>query len=293
MSDLPSVLRDQVAARLGLGGRENITRFAPVAGGCINNGGKLSTTTGTFFIKWNKTSSLPGMFDAEARGLALLSEARAIRIPNVVAAGEHEGTQWLVLEWIEPSSRASDYWHTFGQQLAALHKVTHTHHGLDHNNYIGSLHQQNDRTGSWIDFFIQSRLDPQLRLAVDKGRADRSLVHAFETLYARLPSMLPEEAPSLLHGDLWNGNLMTASHGEPCLIDPAVYFGNREMDLAMTRLFGGFDIRFYDAYQEAHPLQPGSASRVDIYNLYPLMVHVNLFGGGYTAQVKQILRQLG
>jgi fructosamine-3-kinase len=163
--------------------------------------------------------------------------------------------------------------------------------GLDHENYIGSLTQINSVKSDWLDFYINERLGYQLKMAVDHGKLGSGTVQDFEQFYVFLESFLPSEAPSLLHGDLWGGNLMIGSAGEPVIFDPAVYYGNREVDLAMTRLFGGFSSRFYETYNEEFPLLPGYEDRIDVYQLYPLLVHVNLFGGGYISQVKSILNQ--
>ena len=154
----------------------------------------------------------------------------------------------------------------------------------------GRFEQYNHPNSNWINFFIEQRLDVQVKLAIKSGAVDAGWEKKFEALYAKLPSLIAVEKPSLIHGDLWSGNLITDEKGEPCLIDPAVYYGNREADLAMTRLFGGFSGEFYSAYEEAFPLPPGAEGRVDLYNLYPLLVHVNLFGGSYVHSVESILR---
>lgn len=177
------------------------------------------------------------------------------------------------------------FWKTLGEQLAQLHHHSHKSFGLDHNNYIGSLVQLNEPLSSWIEFFIHRRLEPQLRLLNPPPR----VIKQFEQLYAKLPQLMPDEKPALLHGDLWSGNLITNAHGLPCLIDPAVYFGHREAELALTRLFGGFPNDFYEAYTDTSPLPSGFEDRVDLYNLYPLLVHANLFGGGYTDQALSIV----
>jgi len=162
---------------------------------------------------------------------------------------------------------------------------------LDHNNYIGSLHQSNQKHDKWVSFFIEERLNPQLKLAYDSGKINSSILEKFEVMFLVLEEIFPVEKPSLLHGDLWSGNLMTDNFGNPCLIDPAVYFGFREMDLAMTTLFGGFDSEFYESYQRINHLETGWQERFDICNLYPLLVHVNLFGEGYLSSVKNILKR--
>jgi fructosamine-3-kinase len=266
-----------------------LRNFTPFAGGCINNGGKILTNRGAFFLKWNSAMKFPGMFAAEGKGLRLLASKNAIRIPQVINSFEQGDYQYIMLEFIESRQRSPHYWHLLGQKLALLHKNTHEYFGLDHDNYIGSLHQQNQRSGSWIDFFITHRLNVQLAIAVDQGSTEKSLVKKFETLYKKLPSILTNERPALVHGDLWSGNLITDDQGQPCLIDPAVYYGHREVDLAMTQLFGGFSSEFYDSYREVFPLAPGSRQRFDLYNLYPLLVHVNLFGKAYLRQVLDII----
>ena len=263
--------------------------FSPIGGGCINSGGKLSTSQGDFFVKWNEAKKYAGMFAAEATGLKLLAAPNAIRIPEVVGYGEKDEYQFLVLEFIESHSRQNDYWHLLGKELAALHRSSNEKYGLDHENYIGSLPQRNKAHPSWVEFFIRERLEVQLKIGLDSHALSSSVVKRFEALYSKLPSILMEEQPSLLHGDLWNGNLITDEKGRPCLIDPAVYYGHREVDLGLTTLFGGFDQKFYDTYQEAFPLEPGFRERLDIYNLYPLLVHVNLFGQSYLHQVNGIL----
>lgn len=268
-----------------------ILDFSFIGGGCINNGGKLKTSAGTFFLKWNDAQQFPGMFEAEAKGLALLAAPNVIKIPTVAGFGSNGAYQFLLLDYIDSGQPSHNYWQQLGIQLASLHKNTQTHYGLDHDNYIGSLPQSNNKRTSCIEFFIEERLNPQLKLAQDQTKVvDSVFIKKFESLYRKLPSLLIEEKPALLHGDLWDGNLIADANGQPCLIDPAVYFGNREADLAMTQLFGGFSGEFYSSYHEAFPLQPGYQQRFDIYNLYPLLVHVNLFGESYLRQVESILK---
>lgn len=270
--------------------RSRITGFSFAGGGCINKGGRLVTDKREYFLKWNDADRYPGMFKAEAKGLALLREADCFRVPMVIGLGHAGAFQFLLLEYIDEGRSGVDY-RDFGVRLAALHKQSGDSFGLDHDNYIGSLPQHNDRRASWTEFFIARRLTPQLDIARDGKRIDSDLYGKFESLFKKLPSILPDERPSLLHGDLWSGNLMTDLSGQPCLIDPAVYYGNREVDLAMTLLFGGFRIEFIDSYNSAFPLLPGYPARFDIYNLYPLLVHLNLFGSSYRAKVVSILDQ--
>jgi len=262
-----------------------------LGGGCINDAHKVLTEEGPYFVKYNRAERYPGMFEAEARGLNLLINQGVIDLPKVVFHGESGGYSYLVLDYIASAQEESGFWQDFGRSLAALHRVSSQGFGLDHDNYIGSLPQSNHRHDDWYRFFIEERLEPQLKLARDTGRMQGPLLRWFDRLFKRLPELIPGEAPSLLHGDLWNGNYMVNSFGKACLIDPAVYYGHRETDLAMTKLFGGFRNEFYTTYNESFPLEQGWEQRMEIHNLYPLMVHVNLFGGGYAVSVEDILRR--
>jgi protein-ribulosamine 3-kinase len=270
---------------------ESIEGFSFLSGGCINKGGRLTTSGGSFFLKWNDEKKFPGMFAAEARGLALLHHAKALAVPVVVQAGSADGFQFLLLEYIKSAARSGSFWKHFGAGLAALHKNSAAYYGLDHDNYIGTLPQRNETNSSWINFFIDQRLKAQLKIAVDQNRIEKEISKQFDVLFNKLSSLLPGESPALLHGDLWSGNLMVNSIGDPCLIDPAVYYGHREADLAMTQLFGGFDASFLHSYREVFPLADDFHDRFDLYNLYPLLVHLNLFGGGYKSQIVCVLKR--
>lgn len=263
---------------------------SPVGGGCINECVKLQTNIGIFFAKWNGAKRFPGMMEAEAKGLELLRSARAIRIPEVIRVGEEGGNQYLVLEWMESKGRNRDFWWKFGVGLAQLHKNTTSAFGLDHDNYIGSLPQRNRQHSSWEDFFIRERLEPMVRLARNDQRIGSSASKAFDRFFSKVGALFPKEPPALLHGDLWSGNFLETG-GDPVLVDPAVYYGHREVDLAMTRLFGGFPPELYESYHREYQLENGWERRLDLYNLYPLMVHVNLFGGSYWNQAEAILKQ--
>lgn len=265
-------------------------RVDPVGGGSINRTYRLSTSHGQFFAKVNSFSAYPDMFQKEARGLNMLLEADTIAVPKPLTIGAAGDQAFLLMPYIESAKQRDDFWPLFGQQLAQLHQRTHSTFGLDHDNYIGSLVQNNTPHERWCDFFIHQRLEPQLKMARDNGKADVSVSQAFSRLFYQLDDFFPAEPPALLHGDLWSGNYLAGQRGEPVVIDPAVYFGHREMDLGMTRLFGGFHPEFYHAYDLGYPLEKGWKKRVDICNLYPLMVHVNLFGGGYSSEVKSVLR---
>ncbi|WP_224998179.1 fructosamine kinase family protein [Cesiribacter sp. SM1] len=259
-------------------------------GGCINQTVHLSTSGGDFFIKWNDSAGAE-MFEAEAKGLALLKQTGALPVPAVIGQGQVEGRPFLLLQYLDSRSPSKNYWQALGQGLAQQHASTQDQYGLDHNNYIGRLPQNNEPLQNWTAFFIQRRLEPQLGLAYYNQQLDKAFLERFRKLYPRLEELLVEEPPALLHGDLWSGNVMAGPEGAAWIIDPAVYYGHREAELAFTRLFGGFDPAFYSAYQEVKPLEKGWEERFDIYNLYPLLVHVNLFGAGYLSGVEQIIRR--
>jgi protein-ribulosamine 3-kinase len=227
--NIPSEIEQALQAR-GM----NVTSAAAVGGGCINQCCKLTTNKGALFLKWNTLHEFPAMLETEARGLTLLRGANALDAPEVIDGGTTEKFQYLLLGYIDSGRRRSDYWQLFAEGLAKLHSVSAGTFGLDHNNYIGSLPQDNSKAHSWITFFVEQRLSPQLRMA--QRIMDRRNVESMTKFMTQLPSLLCEERPALVHGDLWGGNLMTGNDGQPVLIDPAVYFGNRECDLAMTQL---------------------------------------------------------
>ncbi len=272
-----------------------VTHTSGVGGGCINDAHRIETSEGAFFVKYNSASRYPGMFEAEAKGLILLRNSNTVYIPEVIGYGEDGDQGALVLEYIDAGIQLSDFWTHFGSGLANMHQSLSDQSpqgfGLDHDNYIGSLPQQNNRQATWNDFFIVERLEAQLRIARDRGNAGKELSQMFQRLYRHLSDFFPEEHPALLHGDLWSGNFMVGADGQVAIIDPAVYFGHRYMDLGMSLLFGGFSNEFYEAYNETYPLEPNWKKSMDIANLYPLMVHVNLFGGGYLNSVKAVLRR--
>lgn len=291
---IPAVVIKEVEGRLSeiSGDKILIKHATSVSGGCINDCFHIDTSAGTFFLKYNDAAAFPNMFKAEAYGLQLLRDSNALPVPEVKFYGEANGYSFLMLEWIDGEIRRKNFWEQFGRSLAKLHKASDATFGLDNDNYIGSLKQSNTKHQDWKSFFMTERIQPQLKLAVDKNLVDFSTIKQFEKLFDSYDKLIPQEKPALLHGDLWNGNFLVNKNGSAALIDPAVYFGHREMDLAMTKLFGGFDSEFYHAYEEAFPLQKGFEKRIDIHNLYPLLVHVNLFGGGYVGQVKSILNNL-
>ncbi|UII28030.1 fructosamine kinase family protein [Fulvivirga maritima] len=281
---IPKEIREFCEKKIG-----SISDFSPASGGCINHGGTATTTKGEFFLKWNSASLYPNMFEVEAKGLQLLAKPKCIKLPEVIFTYEGDEYSCLILENIKSSAKSPNYSKTLAEGLACLHQQTAEQYGLDHDNYMGSLNQSNTSTTSWPDFFYKNRIAPQVKLALSNGKMNQRDYDKFCEFADKLPALLSDEAPTLVHGDLWGGNTMVGNNGEPVLIDPAVSFAHREVDLAMTTLFGGFDQSFYDAYLSIFPLPEGYKDRWDIYNLYPLLVHVNLFGGGYYAQTMNIL----
>ncbi|MEZ4806741.1 MAG: fructosamine kinase family protein [Flavobacteriales bacterium] len=263
----------------------------PVGGGSINDAYRMETSAGKYFVKLNSMDRYPSMFAAEADGLQRLRDTGSVRVPNVLAVGELPSHTYLLLEHIDATTPTLAFWKRCGHALARMHRHTDMLFGLDRDNYIGSMKQVNTPATEWSAFFIHHRLEPQLKHARDHGKVEAGMAFRFERLFARLEGLFPREVPALLHGDLWSGNLLCDDRQQPVLIDPAVYHGHREMDIAMTRLFGGVDDEFTRAYNDEWPMEPGWEERQDVCNLYPLLVHVNLFGGSYARQVESILRR--
>lgn len=259
----------------------------PVAGGCINNGERIQTKSGeSFFLKTNATAP-EDMFTREAEGLTELRKANGPRFPEPYLWAE----EFLLLEDLKPATPAKDYWEDLGRQLARLHQVTNPQFGFAHNNYFGSTPQPNKWTADGYEFFAEQRLAFQARLARDNGGLTRSEATDVERLAVRLPELVPQQPASLIHGDLWSGNAISDAAGQAALIDPAAHYGWAEAELGMTALFGGFAEEFYRAYEAEHPLERGWRQRLDIYNLYQLLNHLNLFGSGYHRQVMDVLRR--
>jgi fructosamine-3-kinase len=261
-----------------------------VGGGSINDAYKVYTGNEHYFVKINRSGIFPGMFESESRGLDLLRNAGGPPVPAVISVGSAGDTDFLILEFAEAGKRLPEFNEVFGAKLAFMHRNTATSFGLDHDNYIGSLSQRNKMTPNGISFFIEERLMPQSELAYRNRHFSVPDLELLDTLYIHLESVLPKEPPALLHGDLWSGNYITGPDGNAWLVDPAVYYGFRESDLAMTRLFGGFDDRFYASYMESFPLHPGWEKRIPLFQLYPLLVHVNLFGNTYLRTFREMLK---
>ncbi|MBK9175227.1 MAG: fructosamine kinase family protein [Flavobacteriales bacterium] len=288
-------LKGSLIERLGelisrhTGSYAELEREVPVGGGSINDCYRLDTNLGRFFVKVNAADRHPSLFEAEADGLRRLRTAGVIRVPEVIALGEDHADAFLLMEHIDSGLKSEGFAMALGQGLARLHASTNPTFGLERDNYIGSLRQRNPPSDHWSAFYIAARLEPMVRLARDHGRLDDATMLRFERLFRRMEGLFPKEPPALLHGDLWSGNVLCDAAGGPVLIDPAVYYGHREMDIAMTKLFGGFDAPFYQGYNEQRPLEQGWENRIALAQLYPLLVHVNLFGGGYAQQVREAL----
>ena len=262
-----------------------------VGGGDISEAWRLETTDGPLFLKVGNANSFD-MFDAEACGLRELEKANAIRVPKVLAVTDYSDGALLALEWLNLGAPSIDTPRLLGQQLAALHRCTQTRYGWFRDNTIGLTPQTNSRVDSWPVFYREQRLEYQLGLASENG-FHGELQAAGEKLLDNIDSFFVDYVPdaSLLHGDLWGGN-WSAVEGQPVIFDPAVYFGDRETDLAMTRLFGGFSREFYEAYDDSWPLNNGSERRVALYELYHVLNHLNLFGGGYLGRAVALVNSL-
>lgn len=267
-----------------------ITASQPVGGGCINEGQVLTTSTGQrLFLKQNAHAP-SDMFAREAEGLAMLrAQTGGPRAPEPLVVAP----DFLLLEYLPAGPLAPDYWPTFGQRLAALHAHTQPQFGFAHANYIGSTPQPNPWEADGFKFFTEQRLLFQGQLARERGLLTTHHLRQLEHLAARLPALIPEQPASAVHGDLWSGNIIPGPAGHACLIDPAAHYGWAEADLAMTMLFGTLPAAFYAAYTAARPLPTGWQQRMEIYNLYHLLNHLNLFGGGYLGGVLEVLRKYG
>lgn len=286
ISELETVLDEIYGANCA------VLRTQPVLGGSINRAYRVGTTVGDHFLKQNGASRYPDMFKYERKGLELLSDNSKFIVPKPLAIFNVAGQQILLMEWLEQGYAGPNSHEQFGQRLAQLHRSTQKEFGLEHDNYIGSLPQGNTPHGTWSEFYWCQRLEPQIRMAKDSGILSHKMAQGFERLRVDISEIFPIEPPALLHGDLWSGNAGYTDNGEPTIFDPAVYYGHREMDIAMMHLFGGFPVRVFQAYNEVFPLHEGWQNRISIGQLYPLMVHVNLFGESYCGQVSSILSSI-
>lgn len=278
-------LRAAVALAVG----QPVGEAREIAGGDINRAFRVRLESGAEVFVKHRHDAGPGMYADEAHGLEWLAASRALRVPAVVAVRDVE-PRLLVLEWIQPGAPSSTHDEDLGRGLAQLHRAGAPAFGLDRNNMIATLPQSNTPTTTWPEFWTTRRLEPLMRHALDAGLLPHDTLPRWERMFDRMPDLCgPPEPPARLHGDLWGGNAIVDAAGSPVLIDPAVYGGHREVDLAMMRLFGGFSERVFAAYEEFSPLADGHRDRVSLFQLCPLLVHLILFGGGYRSAVERAL----
>ncbi len=265
-----------------------------VSGGCINQGWGLTDGNRDYFVKLNSAAEI-AMFEAEAIGLKQMSETQTIRVPKPVCYGTEGSSAYIVLEWLDLGGRGNNNaWKEMGRKLAALHRWQpedgNKSFGWDLNNTIGSTPQINNWTEDWAEFWAEHRIGYQLKLAKRRGGSFSGGDRLIEAIPELLAGHKPQ--PSLVHGDLWGGNASVTGDGEPVIFDPATYWGDREVDIAMTELFGSFSAAFYEGYNEAWPLDKGYEKRKVLYNLYHVLNHFNLFGGGYASQANSMMQRL-
>lgn len=263
----------------------NLISHSPLFGGDINTVFKLNCEKKVFVVKLNSYQKFPNMFQTEAKGLELLRKSNSFQIPTVFASGFSDDYAYLVMEFISEESPTPHFSKLFAQNLATLHQETQAYFGLDHDTYIGSLPQYNSPKTLISEFYISNRLEPQFQMAYDSGFQFKNLYD----FYKNISNEIPEEKPALIHGDLWSGNYMIGKNGLPVLIDPAVSFCSREMDLAMMKLFGGFSDDIFNTYDAIFPLVENWKNRIQMWQLYYLLVHLNIFGAGYYGQVREIV----
>lgn len=280
------------------GRASRLQRSTPVGGGCINRASLIELADGRRYFLKSNPNPLPRLFESEAEGLRALRKAGSLRVPEVVATGGGQDglPHFILMEYIPTGRPGPGFFEKFGRGFAQLHlKARGQRFGFDHDNYLGSTPQPNQWSEEWVEFFRQHRLGHQLKMARHAGLSDQQMDRLGQRLLDRLEDWIgqPAEPPQLLHGDLWGGNYLCDDNGQPVLIDPAAYYGRGEADLAMTQLFGGFQASFYHAYEEVHPPAPGSQERLEIYKLYHLLNHLNLFGRSYFSGCMRILRRYG
>jgi protein-ribulosamine 3-kinase len=269
-----------------------VSKYEQVYGGDINLAYCLYTGNAKYFLKVNNATLYPAMFEKEAKGLkALEKNITTISVPQVIKHGLSGHEQYLLLEWIEAGKPGRNTLESFGKSMATLHQQAQPYFGWEEDNYIGSLRQDNTKYDSWHPFYAECRIMPLVQLLFNTGAFSKEDIVVAESFCKKLKQIIPKEAPSLLHGDLWAGNFMIKSKGDAAIYDPAVYYGHREMDIGMTKLFGGFDQRFYDGYNSVYPLEKNWSQRLPLTQLYPLLVHAILFGGHYVSTARGIIKK--
>ncbi|UKM64719.1 fructosamine kinase family protein [Flavobacteriaceae bacterium GSB9] len=281
LNDLKTYLSDLL--------NQKITKISSVSGGDISSAYKIETDKQSFFLKANSNSNALDMFNIEAKGLKAIQNTYTIKTPQILACSSFKNQAFILMEFVDSKQASANDFENLGYQLAKLHQYHDEYFGLNHDNFIGSLPQRNSQHQSWTDFYIKERLLPQLKLAQSKNLLRHEEIPTAESMSKALSSLFENIKPSLLHGDLWSGNFLISNEGTPFLIDPAVYYGHSEVDIAMSKLFSGFGERFYEAYAEIIPFSNETTSRIEIYQLYYLLVHLNMFGRSYYGSVKSIL----
>ncbi|GAB1857426.1 fructosamine kinase family protein [Flavobacteriaceae bacterium MHTCC 0001] len=270
--------------------KESITNMSSVSGGDISKAYRISTTNSDYFLKLNNAPDALTMFQTEVYSLQTIAQTNTIKTPKIITYDRFEGSALLLLEFIESKSPSPEDFRSLGTQLAQLHQYTSENFGLDRDNFIGRLPQSNTRHKTWADFYTHERLLPQLQMAKQKGLLKDIECPNPELIESQLQPLFENIKPSLLHGDLWSGNYLISKDGEPYLIDPAAYYGHSEVDIAMSKLFGGFDESFYKEYFLLLPPNEHTSARIEIYQLYYLLVHLNMFGRSYYGSVSSILK---
>jgi protein-ribulosamine 3-kinase len=275
------------------GGSTKQLHFRRTGGGSINETFEVSIPGQRLFCKLNSAALFPQLFEKEMKGLEMLRGKTGLHVPEVIACEHLDGVQVLILEWIEETIPDEKFWTVFGEELARLHSIKGGQFGSDEDNYMGSVYQSNRKHQDWISFFQHERLEPLVKKCGDKNLLSPKDVEAFEKLYKELPGIFESRIqPSLVHGDLWSGNFMCGNNSQPVLIDPAAYYGHPSVDLGMTTLFGGFHPSFYQAYREHSALPPNYQEQWMACNLYPLLIHLFLFGFSYKKQIEESLKRL-
>ncbi len=265
-------------------------QLTPVQGGSINDAYRIVYGEHRFFCKVNDRDVFPQLFDKEAKALQYLQHTNTLKVPAVIDILYTESHQILMLEWIDTVTPTTVGWEKAGLQLAALHQCSHELFGWIDDNYMGSMTQRNRWETDFSTFFEEHRLVPQMKIAYDQELIGRQELLGLQRLFNQLPNIFGNPQPSLVHGDLWNGNIIFDRQGTPVLIDPAVYYGIPAVDLALTDLFGGFDKAFYDAYKTIHTLPWNYKEQWRVANLYPLLLHLNLFGKSYYSGIRETIQ---
>lgn len=269
---------------------QTILNYRPVSGGDISKAFLVHTENRNYFVKINYNADALAMFMAEQKSLNAIAETQTIKTPKIIDCNKFEQSAYLLLEHIATQQPTDNDFEKFGKQLAKLHLVTTKEFGFDTDNFIGNLPQSNQKHKDWATFYAKERLVPQFTMALENNLLSTKEIPKETEIIKVIDNFCENKTPSLLHGDLWSGNFLISQNGKPYLIDPAVYYGHNEVDIAMTRLFGGFSPTFYKAYHDVIPKSNYYEDCIQLYQLYYLLVHLNLFGSSYYNSVKRIMK---